>query len=1103
MPSHVDASIIYVPIMPETSGMDSAMEKVGKDATESFGKGSSGIGDKIHDSISKSKDKLKDVFHRSGSDASEAMAEGVKQGSSKVEDAIDDVGTKATHKFNDATKGFGKVLVNAIGPDTQKLLGDKLEETVGGALEGVLGDNSKLAGKFAHTVADWGFEELKNKLGDVQGAAEKTKKAFASFKDGDTIGGVSKLVEGFDKLGIGVKDLPEPIRGVIGDISDAKGVAEDFAGIFKDLPGRVGAVGSAIENLAGPISIAAAAAMEIWNGLPGIGGGLNQILNSPTSVDTSPEKLGLGVPNSVSVQTPASIMALPGQPQPVAAGSIPAGGQGHEYIATQGSLDPFAALLPPGMAPPDLSKPSPLAPVDMPDGTSPPMPVAPAPVAPSKETIAPPKPVPNSFVSSMPSVSSQSDLRAGGSRIANLYRVAQSLEGTPYSQALRNDCCLVGSSMVYGPNGAKPISELQPGDEVYAYSDGSAVSRKVVAAWQSITQPVFRVRTRNRSVVASANHPFMVVREIQDCAKRPAQYGIEWARLDELQRGDLLVQPRALTLRDADAELPDGTPVTEDVAWLLGAIIGDGTVSPPDAMSRNILLCLFGDKRERAIEIIKANWTRQRNYATGRTVHVRRSESAGLAFNHSGLADALWQMGFSHRGPEKRIPSSVWTWGEKLQRAFLNGYCDADGYRPTDVVKHGERSYASCSQRLIGDIRSLHIILGDRVSNVTVNRRVKPIVINGHRVRNALPLHSFSVYLPSPDYGEARFKQRPGLVNWLDDNDFTISKVLGIADEGIADTYDIEVEEDHNFIADGIVVHNSGMVSKLATAALGMSPSVQFSTANEGDWLMSHGFQPGQGPAGSLQVGWYDHGGGNAGHTAATLPDGTNAEAGGSHGNFILGSGAAGANDPQFTNHAWLPMDGSIPGGSGRNRPVGDEHDPLYVTQTAGANGSGGSDMQNQGQQLGSGLLDGLAQSVGLDGSVFKGFGGASNPAHFGITKLATGLLNWGAGQVQGGDGASLGGGGGGGGIPGLGMLSGLMSHGAAASANTVPIGPGGAQNVRTGETTTHNYNDNSFTVNQSGVQGSGVQDWQHANNSTQNRTGAMTVNNGGNLPGQ
>lgn len=102
----------------------------------------------------------------------------------------------------------------------------------------------------------------------------------------------------------------------------------------------------------------------------------------------------------------------------------------------------------------------------------------------------------------------------------------------------------------------------------------------------------------------------------------------------------------------------------------------------------------------------------------------------------------------------------------------------------------------------------------------------------------------------------------------------------------------------------------SGMVAQLAAAAVGLPPleaGERFNTTNEAQWLSSHGFRMGVGPPGSLRIGW-NPAPGNAGHTAATLPFGENAESGGSGGGFRVGPGAAGFDSPQFTMHAWLPM---------------------------------------------------------------------------------------------------------------------------------------------------------------------------------------------------
>ena len=72
----------------------------------------------------------------------------------------------------------------------------------------------------------------------------------------------------------------------------------------------------------------------------------------------------------------------------------------------------------------------------------------------------------------------------------------------------------------------------------------------------------------------------------------------------------------------------------------------------------------------------------------------------------------------------------------------------------------------------------------------------------------------------------------------------------------------------------------------------------RFTTGNEEAALLARGFQYGSAP-GALVIGW------NSGHTAVTLPDGTAVSSGEGGGVRI---GGAGAYQPQFTHHLFLPV---------------------------------------------------------------------------------------------------------------------------------------------------------------------------------------------------
>jgi hypothetical protein len=428
------------------------------------------------------------------------------------------------------------------------------------------------------------------------------------------------------------------------------------------------------------------------------------------------------------------------------------------------------------------------------------------------------------------------------------------------------DCCLAEGSLVHTDRGCLPIEEVEAGDLVPAWGDGGLERRKVVRVMDQGLQAVYRLRTRNRTVIATANHPFLVVR-------RKARRGVgvvvewrtEWARLDTLRRGDLVVTLDHLDGAEEQQALSDGTVVTEDVAWLLGVLIGDGTVRRND-----VRVCVFGELRDRVRSVITRTWG----------VRCSDDESAGLLVrrNHALSMTLMDALGV-HRAENKRIPPIVWRLPASGQRAFLDGYQDADGH--TD--KRGYRAYHSASRRLVGEARLLHVQLGDNVSNLTTTHRRRPIVINGKTVKRALPLHSFQMYPDSNRRGQTQLDVY-GARRAVPDRRFSAERVLGIDPMGDAPTWDIEVEGAHNFVAEGLVVHNSELV-QWSCGKAGVAPAVpdgafnQWSQIKQANGLIS--VRDGINTRGALLFAGDGTGSGRDAifHVAFSLGDGTTIEA--------------------------------------------------------------------------------------------------------------------------------------------------------------------------------------------------------------------------------
>ncbi len=103
--------------------------------------------------------------------------------------------------------------------------------------------------------------------------------------------------------------------------------------------------------------------------------------------------------------------------------------------------------------------------------------------------------------------------------------------------------CLRGSSLVYtNPKGPIRIDSIRPGNTVYTFSDGKLVKKKVLASMKTGIKKVLELKTRNRTIYASYDHPFLRVKPLNKLSNnRFSEFDVEWAELKDLKEEDLVV----------------------------------------------------------------------------------------------------------------------------------------------------------------------------------------------------------------------------------------------------------------------------------------------------------------------------------------------------------------------------------------------------------------------------------------------------------------------------------------------------------------------------------------------------------------------------------
>lgn len=507
-----------------------------------------------------------------------------------------------------------------------------------------------------------------------------------------------------------------------------------------------------------------------------------------------------------------------------------------------------------------------------------------------------------------------------GTPIEDIIREADTFIGTRYlfggeeTNCAPNDidCCLAGGSMVATDRGPVPIEAIMAGDVVYAYDAGRLVQRKVVQTWDRGEQECFAVRTGNRTVVASANHPFL--RATFPTGKGgghgPDWPKTDWARLDSLAKKNWLVIATSVPLRECDVTaLPDGTPITDDIAWLMGLFLADGSVSHNRGVALSVSWCKYGDKRERVGRIVLDTWGYEGTH----------SDSGGITFSRREFA-AMWDEVFGRvTSRTKRVPQVILDSSPSVWATFLDGHAAGDGH----VDKRGYLAVHAANETLVRQLHGMRTMLGNRVSSVrTQPRGTKPIVIKGVEVKDAANLWTFETY-PGREQGNVA---RMRTVGWrgVTDAHLGYEKVRSVRPVGMRRTYDIEVEGAHNFVADGVVVHNSELIES-ACRCTGVSPTMPDGSGNQFDHCDRNGlrisFEEARQTRGALIFKSYgtsyppgDRNEGGIYHVAISLGDGTTAEVCCDDGDLV--------GHKVIDGRSWYGWGGRIPGADYGSAPT-------------------------------------------------------------------------------------------------------------------------------------------------------------------------------------
>jgi uncharacterized protein (TIGR02594 family) len=352
--------------------------------------------------------------------------------------------------------------------------------------------------------------------------------------------------------------------------------------------------------------------------------------------------------------------------------------------------------------------------------------------------------------------------------------------------------CVGEETMVTTLHGYKFIKDIQEGlDFVLTKEDEYCKVLKVLTREKLLNKVHI---TGTLPFTVTDDHPFLIKKVIKNSDKRKYRIyddKLSWVLFKDIQKGDLVCKPKSkLFVR---SELDNKS---KEYIELLGIYAAEGTTrrrvkGNTEKGIKSITPCS-------TLHIGKHDLDKVKNLidlsGIGKVVITERRTNYQISTTNGEFVECCSQIGF--KGIEKHIPYFILNGTEYVKENFLKGYLDSDGHFNPET-KYGSAS--STSKRLILGVGKLLLDSGI-FPTFREDLREGKMIIEGREVnvKNRYILQYYKSEKNTQSY-------------YQDENFFYLPIKKIIREEKESTVYDLEVENNHNFIANNICVHNCGL----------------------------------------------------------------------------------------------------------------------------------------------------------------------------------------------------------------------------------------------------------------------------------------------------
>lgn len=344
--------------------------------------------------------------------------------------------------------------------------------------------------------------------------------------------------------------------------------------------------------------------------------------------------------------------------------------------------------------------------------------------------------------------------------------------------------CFKAGTLISTPNGLMPIEEIKIGDKVLS---GSGNVQAVSNINERYTDDTISIKASGTpEIFTTKEHPFFVKK-----LKHYNTHGLhgiydepQWIEAKDIKKSDrigLLIP------------MLGNNHIDENVAYLAGRFVGDGWKVETTRKTPTYYLCCDYkecEELEQYFDKAKISYNKDNSVRTAQQYCIH-STNHEVNNNNELLIRIISEAGKYAHG--KKVPCEVFTWDKESVQHFLKGYSDADGYHDE---KRNIIRFTTVSKELAEGISSLLRVFGKKTGwSIKSNQSD---LIEGRKV-NLHTAYELTIPLHTPKRKWYEIDEENHIM-WVN--------VRDVKEQEGYNVYNMTVENEHTFIADGAIVHN-------------------------------------------------------------------------------------------------------------------------------------------------------------------------------------------------------------------------------------------------------------------------------------------------------